>query len=125
MSRFCTPSSVPITQQRGAVLVVALVILLVMGVMGVSSMMSSTLQERMTGISRQKAVCQYAAESALRQGEAFLQANIAVVTRDLGQFNGNLDGLYAQEPLHDAGIFVPAPLNFNLLNPAAWLGMGT
>lgn len=82
-----------IKQQRGAVLIVSMVILLVMTLIGVSIMNSSTLQERMAGNDRQKDLSLYAAESALRVGETWLQDNITAANQIAQQFIGN--GLYA------------------------------
>ncbi len=61
------------SRQRGAVLVVSLVLLLVMTLLGVSSMNSTTMQERMAGNLRDNNLAFQAAESALRQGEEFLR----------------------------------------------------
>lgn len=63
--------------QRGATLMVSLVILSVMTIVGVSTMQSATLQERMASNARQKLVARSAAESALRVAEQFLTANIS------------------------------------------------
>lgn len=59
--------------ERGAALVVALVFLLVMTVLGVSSMSTTTLQERMAGNLRDQNLAFQAAEAGLRAGEEFLQ----------------------------------------------------
>ena len=60
-------------RERGAALVVALVFLLVMTVLGVTSMRTTTLQERMAGNLQDKNLAFQAAEAALREGEEFLQ----------------------------------------------------
>ncbi|WP_179957737.1 pilus assembly PilX family protein [Exilibacterium tricleocarpae] len=80
-------------RQQGAVLVVSLVILLVMSVVGVSSMVSTTLQERMAGNARQKTLANSAAETALRNAEAYLVTQITSTPR-LARFDGT-NGLYA------------------------------
>jgi len=73
-------------RERGAALVVALVFLLIMTVLGVTSMSSTTLQERMAGNLRDNNLAFQAAEAALRNGEDLLrQATLPV-------FNGS-DGL--------------------------------
>ncbi|VUD47060.1 hypothetical protein TDB9533_00949 [Thalassocella blandensis] len=61
-----------VKNQAGATLVVALVILAVMTILGVSTMNSSTLQERMANNARQKLIADSAAESALREAEEWL-----------------------------------------------------
>lgn len=60
-------------RERGAALVVALVFLLLMTVLGVTSMRTTTLQERMAGNLRDNNLAFQAAEAALRAGEEFLQ----------------------------------------------------
>lgn len=60
-------------KQRGAVLFIALILLLVLTMIGVTSMQSTTLQERMAGNMRDYNLAFQAAETALREGEAFLQ----------------------------------------------------
>lgn len=56
--------------QRGAVLIVALVLLLVLTVLGTSTMLNTTMEERMAGNYRDYNAALEAAESALRTGEA-------------------------------------------------------
>lgn len=63
----------PAAGERGAALVVALVFLLVMTVLGVTSMRTTTLQERMAGNVGDNNLAFQAAEAALRAGEEFLQ----------------------------------------------------
>lgn len=78
-------------RQRGAALVVALVFLLIMTVLGVTSMSSTTLQERMAGNLRDNNLAFQAAESALRDGEDVLQ------NATLPVFNGSNGLLPVQE----------------------------
>lgn len=59
--------------QRGAALAVCLVLLLVVTILGVTSMRTTTLQERMAGNMRDSNLAFQAAEAALREGEEFLQ----------------------------------------------------
>lgn len=56
--------------QRGAVLVVGLIILLILSLLGVQAMRSNVLQERMAGNMRERNLAFQAAEAALRLGEA-------------------------------------------------------
>ena len=63
-----TPVHLP-TQERGAVLIVALVMLLLLTVIGLSSMRGTSLQETMAGNLRDTSLAQQAAEAALRAGE--------------------------------------------------------
>ena len=82
-------------RQRGATLVVALIILVVLTLLGVTAMQGATMQERMAGNARDVNVAFQAAEAALRDGEGFL-ANTVV----LPAFNGDL-GLYRAPDVGD------------------------
>ena len=55
--------------ERGAALVISLVMLLVMTALGVSSMQTTSLQERMAGNQRVRSIAFERAETALRAGE--------------------------------------------------------
>jgi len=61
-------------KQQGAVLAVALIFLLVLTLLGVSSMKSTLLEEKMAGNMRDQSLAFQAAEAALRDGEAFIEA---------------------------------------------------
>ena len=56
-------------QQRGIVIVIALVMLLGMTILSVTSMTNSTLEERMSANLRDREIALQAAEAALRYGE--------------------------------------------------------
>ena len=56
-------------QQRGAVLIVALIMLLLLTVIGLSSMRGTSLQENMAGNMRDSNLSLQASEAALRKGE--------------------------------------------------------
>ena len=60
-------------KQRGVILIMSLVILLVLSLVGVSSMKTSSLQERMSGNARDYQIAFEAAEIALRAGEDYLK----------------------------------------------------
>lgn len=64
----------PVHRQRGAALLIALVLLLVLTILGVTAMQTTTMQERMAGNLRDRAVAFEAAEAALREGEEYLEA---------------------------------------------------
>jgi len=59
-------------QQRGAVLFVSLIMMLLLTIIGVTAMNNVTLEERMAGNLRDSDLAFQAAESALRNGEAWL-----------------------------------------------------
>jgi len=86
-------------KQRGAILVVALIMLLLLTLIGIGSMQGTTLQERMAGNMRDEGLAFQAAETALRQGEATLTSistiqNMAV-TRNETTISG-VEGVVAQ-----------------------------
>ncbi len=60
-------------RERGAALIVALVMLLVMTVLGVTAARNTNLQERMAGNLRDNNLAFQSAERALREGETFLR----------------------------------------------------
>lgn len=62
-------------EQRGATLVIALVLLLIITVLGISNMREVTLEERIVGNLRDKQAALNGAESALREGEKSLSAS--------------------------------------------------
>jgi len=103
-------------RQQGAVLIVAMVILLVMTVLGVSSQVSSVLQQKMSTAYQQRNLAGLAAESALRAGEAWMNANVTS-TLQLNQFVGNTQGLYSNYTV--LNVFdITAPASGNLLDIA-------
>ncbi len=61
--------------QKGSSLIICMLFLLLLTIMGVSSMQSSTLQEKMVGNALEDNRALQAAEAALRAGEAAVQAN--------------------------------------------------
>jgi len=63
-------------RQQGAALIVALIMLLVMTLLGVTIARTTTMQERMAGNLRNQSIAFEAAETALREGEAWIQAQI-------------------------------------------------
>lgn len=71
-------------RQRGAALIVGLVLLLVMTVLGVASMRGTTLQERMAGNLRDANLAFQAAEAALRDAEEFLDDDPVPVFAGVG-----------------------------------------
>jgi type IV pilus assembly protein PilX len=66
----------PITKQRGMVLLVCLVMLLLLTMIGITAMSNSTLQERLVGNTRDQNTAFQAAEAALRVGEAFVRQQV-------------------------------------------------
>lgn len=64
-----------IHKQQGMVLIVALIILMAMTILGVSSMTTTSLEERMAANTRDRHVAFQAAEATLREGERYVQGS--------------------------------------------------
>jgi type IV pilus assembly protein PilX len=77
------------SRQRGAVLVVSLLILLIMTMIGVSSLQSSAIEEKMASNSRDRSVGFQSAEVALREAEDFVESLVTT-----GSFD-DTGGLYS------------------------------
>ena len=73
--------SLPRTQQRGAVLIVSLLLLLVMTLLGLGASQSTRLQERMAGNQRDLELALQGSEAALRASEYELRPNMNVSER--------------------------------------------
>lgn len=65
-----------IQQQQGIVIIMALVILMILSILGISSMSSSTMQERMAANTRDRHVAFQSAEAALRNAEREIEAGL-------------------------------------------------
>jgi type IV pilus assembly protein PilX len=97
------------SRENGVVLIVALLIVLLAGILSLAAIRGSGLQEAMAGNMRNHNLAFQAAESALREGENFINN-----TNPLPAFNG-LNGRYAER----------APQNSVLLFTAAnWTDPG-
>ncbi|MBI5041484.1 MAG: hypothetical protein HZB57_09920 [Gammaproteobacteria bacterium] len=107
-------------QQRGAVLLVSLMILLIMTVLGIAGMSSTTMEEKMAANNQQRQQAYQAAETALRDAEAWLTNNVTAIG-DLANFSG-ANGLYSlQETASGAAVNPPT---FNLYDNSAWQSNG-
>lgn len=91
--------SVVCVRERGATLIVALVLLLIMTLIGVAGMQDTTLQEKMVGNMRDRNLAFQAAEAALRGGEKYLQAaTLPSFNNSAGLINKNYPGLRSGDP---------------------------
>lgn len=68
-----------LSSQRGAVLVIALLFLVILTMLGVSSMTTTTLEEKMAGNARDYNLALQAAEAALRDAERDIR-NVAAIS---------------------------------------------
>ncbi|MEH6625108.1 MAG: PilX N-terminal domain-containing pilus assembly protein [Motiliproteus sp.] len=78
-------------QQRGATLIVCMIILVVITFMGVGSIQDTTMEEKMAGNMKNRNMAFQAAESGLRDAEGYLSSTVV-----LPAFNGTTSGLIAQ-----------------------------
>ncbi|MCW8908719.1 MAG: PilX N-terminal domain-containing pilus assembly protein [Sedimenticola sp.] len=65
------------SRQRGAVLVVSLLILLVMTIISVTALRSTSMDEKMASNTRQRQIAFNAAETAMRAAETWLATNVS------------------------------------------------
>lgn len=91
------------TRQRGAVLVVSLIILLIVTMIAVSSMQGTVLEEKMAGNSLDRNLAFQTAESSVREAEMFIEGIVS-----LGNFQG-AGGLYGRTDAEPS-----------FYNPATW-----
>lgn len=108
------------TLQRGAVLLISLMILLIMTVIGIAAMSTTTMEEKMAANNQQRQQALQAAETALRDAEAWMTTNVTR-TANLANFNGS-NGLYGTASIA-AGVD-PSPPAFDIYNETAWANNG-
>ena len=91
------------SRQRGAVLVISLILLLILTVIGMSAIQTTTTEERMAGNMRDSEIAFQSAEAAIRDAEAFIETTVATSAFDdnNGLFNNN-DGDGTAEPDYSA-----------------------
>lgn len=73
-------TSSSLTRQRGVSLVMSLIFLVLLTLIGVSAMTTTTLEEKMTGSERDRAIAMQAAEAALRDAEMDIDNRLAYPT---------------------------------------------
>lgn len=113
------PIRYPSRSQRGAVLIVALVLLLVLTILGTASMRDTAMEERMAGNFRDYAAALEAAETALRTGEEGVRNSTIF---GLMAFDGT-DGTYAVEPTSNS-VDPQTASNYGRTVPASVLTYG-
>ena len=80
MNRFARHPVTPIHRQRGATLVVVLILLLLMTLLGLASLRSTVLEERMTSNLLDRSLSFQVAEAGLREAEAVVNLSPAFPT---------------------------------------------
>lgn len=93
--------------QRGAALIVVLILLLIMTLLGLASLRGTLMEERMSANLYDRSLSFQAAEAALREGEAWVAANgrAGFPAEDSGACNSNLCDMPTQAEL--AAGYVP------------------
>jgi len=90
--------------QSGSVLILALLILVVLTILGVSSMSTTSLEEKMAGNFRDRQIAFNAAETALAEAEAYINDSInsaSVFTNSNGLYD-SYDGPTQHDAFEDA-----------------------
>lgn len=72
-----SPLSTPRARQRGATLLVALMMLVILAVLGITAIGTSTLEERMAGGAIDRKVAFEAAEAGLRDAERYVMNSVS------------------------------------------------
>lgn len=101
--------------QRGAVLIVGLIMLLLLTIIGLASIRGSELQERMAGNMRDHNQAFQASEAALRYGESYLNG------ASIGEYNAAAKKGYFTD-LNKAGAPHPRPVAWTATQ---WASNGT
>lgn len=78
-------------KQNGTVLMISIVVLLILTLLGMSSIRSSTIEEKLVGNMRDKELAFQAAEATLRAAETYIESN--VISTNSFDTDGT-DGLY-------------------------------
>lgn len=103
------------SRQRGAALIVGLLILAVVMLIGVTGMSTTVLQERMTGTQRNESLSFTGAESGLRGGEMFLWNNFGTSdgtwVATLDNVNTDPAAYNAIHPFVDSKTWVPSSVS--------------
>ncbi len=113
--------TISLAAQKGAILIVVLVILMVMTMIGLTSSSNMLSQQQMSVAYQQRSMASVASEAALRAAEAYLSVNITSTPR-LANFSGNTLGLYANYTMLGA-INTVSPASDRLAdvaNPDLW-----
>lgn len=83
------PDATPRGRQRGAALLIALILLIVITLVGLAAIGSTLIQNRMAGNQYDREVAFQSAEAALRSATALIDTNPGIIARDCQ--NGGVD----------------------------------
>lgn len=90
-----------LTKQSGVVLIVSLIMLLLLTLIGLSGMQETALEEKMASNSRDQNIAFQAAEAALREGEAFIEASASANKSNFTTNPVNANGLHLETEVLD------------------------
>ncbi|MCB1644144.1 MAG: hypothetical protein KDI36_01760 [Pseudomonadales bacterium] len=90
-----------VRQQQGVALFMSLVMLLILTILGLSSVQTTTLQERMARNARDTNLAFQAAESAIKDAEAYIETFNSLA--DFDAAGANSAGLYYDAAYNEAG----------------------
>lgn len=96
---------IPHQKQRGAALIVSLMMLLVMTIIGVSSMQTNILEEKMANNNRDISLSLQSAEAAQREAEAYIET----IVSPAAAFDGTTHWLYPDNS--DPDVYAEATWN--------------
>jgi len=96
------------SQQRGVVLLVALVLLVILSLLGVTAARMQSTEERMARNEANRQIGAQAAEAALRAGETGLISGVYAAA----QFSANTNGLYELNPTAGSVLWSPPAFNW-------------
>lgn len=107
-------------RERGAALIVGLIILIVITLLGLTALSSTVMEERMTGGQRNESLSFAGAESALRAGERVVYSQFA--TRD----GRDPDNVLSPESLATGSMATPTgAISAAYRNTNAWVSVGS
>ncbi len=111
-------------QQKGAVLIISLLMLLVTTMIGITAMGTTTLEEKMANNHKQRQIAFQAASAALRDAEAWLNnpANIMIAATLETTFDGSTPELFALRRPSPAT--ATTAVSFDVYNPIEWETIG-
>lgn len=94
-------------RQDGVALFMSLVMLLILTLLGLSSVQTTSLQERMSRNARDTNLAFQAAESAVREAEMYLEGTVSLTPFQTANTDGRYDSTGAPEPILPCAINDP------------------
>ncbi len=107
-----------ISKQKGSILIISLLLLLVATILGLSSMNTTITEERMAGNLRHNYTAFQAAETALREAEAYL-GNLSTQTKPEAVGDG-ANGIWLRECKGSKDVSCSSTLSYDTANSLFW-----